>query len=268
MIALEHPGLSIRRQCQLLGLHRSGLYYEPVEERAENLALMALLDRQYTRHPEQGVRRMALHLRDLGHVVNVKRVRRLLRQMGLEAFYPKPRLSIADPAAGRYPYLLKGMAITRPDQVWCADITYVGLPEGFAYLVAIMDWFSRYVIAWELSNSMESAFCVAALERALATCRVPEIHNTDQGSQFTSAEWLGVLEGHGIRVSLDGRGRAFDNIFIERLWRTVKWEHVFLWEHQTMGQLRAGLTDFFEHYNRWRWHSALANQPPAAVYGQ
>lgn len=250
----------------MLGLDRSGLYYEPVAESAENLSLMNLLDRRYTAHPEEGVRRMTRHLRDLGHAVNPKRVRRLLRQMGLEAFYPKPRLSVPDPAAGRYPYLLKGMEINRPDQVWCADITYVGLPEGFAYLVAIMDWFSRYVIAWELSNSMESAFCVNALERALATRRQPEIHNTDQGSQFTSAEWLGLLLGRGIRVSLDGRGRAFDNIVIERLWRTVKWEHVFLWEHRTLPQLRSGLTDFFDHYNHRRRHSALENQPPAAVY--
>jgi len=266
MITLDHPVLSMRRQCRLLGLQRSGLYYEPVEESADNLLLMGLLDRQYTRHPEQGARRMTLHLRDLGHAVNVKRVRRLLRQMGLEAFYPKPRLSIPDPVAGRYPYLLKGLEITRPDQVWCADITYVGLPEGFAYLVAIMDWFSRYVIAWELSNSMESAFCVATLERALATRRQPEIHNTDQGSQFTSAEWLGILESRAIRVSLDGRGRAFDKIFIERLWRTVKWEHVFLREHRSLGELRSGLKDFFAYYNHQRWHSALENQPPAAVY--
>jgi len=263
---LDHPQLSLRQQCQLLGLDRSGLYYEAVPERAENLRLMKLLDRQYTSHPEQGVRRMSLHLRELGHVVNVKRVRRLLRQMGLEAFYPKPRLSIPDPLAGRYPYLLKGMAITEPDQVWCADVTYIGLAEGFAYLVAIMDWFSRYVIAWELSNSMESAFCVAALERALATRRQPEIHNTDQGSQFTSAQWLGLLEERGIRVSLDGRGRAFDNIFIERLWRTVKWEHVFLHEHRTLGELRTGLREFFNYYNRRRWHSALEDQPPAVVY--
>lgn len=265
MIA-EHPQLSLREQCGLLGLHRSGLYYEPVSESAENLLLMNLLDRQYTRHPEQGVRRMTLHLRDLGHTVNPKRVRRLLRQIGLEAFYPKPRLSIPNPAAGRYPYLLKGLKITQPDQVWCADITYVGLPEGFAYLVAIMDWFSRYVLAWEVSNSMESAFCVSALERALSRRRRPEIHNTDQGSQFTCADWLSLLEGRGIRVSMDGRGRAFDNIMIERLWRTVKWEHVFLREHRTIGDLRSGFGEYFDYYNHRRWHSALENQPPAAVY--
>jgi putative transposase len=224
---------------------------------------MNLLDRQYTRHPEQGVRRMTLHLRELGYAVNPKRVRRLLRQMGLEAFYPKPRLSIPDPVAGRYPYLLKGLKITQPDQVWCADITYIGLPEGFAYLVAIMDWFSRYVLAWEVSNSMESAFCVSALERALSR---PEIHNTDQGSQFTSAEWLSLLEGRGIRVSMDGRGRAFDNIMIERLWRTVKWERVFVREHRSIGDLRSGFVEYFDYYNNRRWHSALENQPPAAVY--
>lgn len=263
---VKDPRFSLRQQCRLLGLHRSGVYYEPIPESAENLELMKLLDRQYTRHPEQGVRRMTLHLRELGHGVNPKRVRRLLRQMGLEAFYPKPRLSIPDPVAGRYPYLLKGLQISQPDQVWCADITYVGLPGGFAYLVAIMDWFSRYVIAWELSNSLEGSFCVSALERALSHGRCPEIHNSDQGSQFTSAPWLRVLEGSGIRVSLDGRGRAFDNIFIERLWRTVKWEHVFLYEHRTLEELRRGLEEFFNYYNRRRWHSALANQPPAAVY--
>jgi len=266
IIAPDHPDLSLRKQCQLLGLDRSGLYYEPVPESAENLRLMKLLDQRYTEHPEEGVRRMTLHLRQLGHAVNVKRVRRLLRQMGLEAFFPKRRLSIPDPAAGRYPYLLKGLNITRPDQVWSVDITYIALLGGFAYLVAILDWFSRYVVAWELSNSLEAAFCVAALERALSTGRQPEIQNSDQGSQFTSAEWLGVLNRCGIRVSLDGQGRAFDNIFIERLWRTVKWEHVYLHEYATLSQLRAGLDGYFDHYNHRRWHSSLENQPPAAVY--
>jgi putative transposase len=263
MIAREHNYLSIRRQCELLGLDRSGLYHRRQGERAENLRYMRLLDQHYTEHPEHGVIRMTLHLRDLGYVVNVKRVRRLLRRMGLEAFYPKARLSVPDPAAGRYPYLLKGMAIEAPDQVWCADITYVGLEGGFAYLVAIMDWFSRYVLAWEVSNSLESSFCVSALERALSRRRQPHIHNTDQG---TSAGWLGLLEKHGVRISLDGRGRAFDNIFIERLWRTVKWEHIFLHEYASLGDLRAGLGQFFDYYNRRRWHQGLANQTPAAVY--
>jgi putative transposase len=262
----EEEGISLRRQCELVGIHRSGWYYQATPESAENLLLMKKLDEHYTAYPAHGARRMTLHLRDLGHAVNVKRVRRLLRSMGLEAFYPKPRLSVPARQAARYPYLLKGLEITRPDQVWCADITYVGLREGMAYLVAIMDWFSRYVLAWELSNSMEGAFCVAALERALAGRRQPEIHNTDQGSQFTSAEWLHALESRGIRVSLDGRGRAFDNIFIERLWRTVKWEHIFLREYRSLHELRAGLREFFDFYNHCRWHSSLEDQPPAAVY--
>lgn len=260
--------LSLRQQCGLLGLHRSGLYYEPVGECEENLLLMRLLDEWYMRHPEHGVRRMCLQLRELGYGVNQKRVRRLLRKMGLEAFYPKPRLSIADPVAGRYPYLLRGLEITEPDLVWCADITYVRLANGFAYLVVIMDWFSRYVIAWELSNTLDAGFCVEALQRALKSGRKPVIHNSDQGSQFTSAQWIGVLERAGIRISLDGRGRAFDNIFIERLWRTVKWEHVYLHEYQNVGELRRGLAEYFNYYNNERWHSGLENQRPAAVYKQ
>lgn len=265
MIA-EHPQLSIREQCGLLGLHRSGLYYEPVPESAENLLLMHLLDRQYTEHPEQGVRRMTLHLRDLGHEVNPKRVRRLLRQMGLEAFYPKPRLSIPDPVAGRYPYLLKGLKITRPDQVWCADITYVGLPDGFAYLVAIMDWFSRYVLAWEVSSSLESSFCVSALERALAHGRRPEIHNTDQGSQFTSAEFTGALLAEGIAISMDGKGRATDNAFIERLWRTVKQQCIYRNAPADGHELHRILTEFFAWYNHHRPHQELDGLTPAHLY--
>jgi putative transposase len=266
MVSLDHGALSIRRQCALLGLDRSGLYHQPLGESPEKLRLMRLMDEHDTRHPEHGVRRMVLHLGEQGQRVNPKRARRLLRLMGLEAFYPKPRLSRPDPAAGRYPYLLKGLTIDSPDQVWCADITYIGLQGGWAYLVAIMDWFSRYVLAWEVSNCLESYFCVAALERALAQRRVPEIHNTDQGSQFTSADWLGVLERRGIQISLDGRGRAFDNIFIERLWRTVKWEHVFLHDYGSLDELRCGLGEFFDYYNHQRWHSALENQPPSAVY--
>lgn len=266
MIASEHARLSVRRQCQLLGLDRSGLYHQPAGEKAENLHYMCLLDQHYTEHPEKGVLRMTQHLRALGYGVNVKRVRRLLRRMGLEAFYPKPRLSVPDGAAGRYPYLLKGLAIQEPDQVWCADITYVGLPGGFAYLVAIMDWFSRYVLAWEVSNSLESSFCVSALERALSGRRRPQIHNTDQGRQFTNAAWVDLLERHGVRISLDGRGRAFDNIFIERLWRTVKWEHVYLREYEGLGDLRPGLGEFFDYYNHQRWHQGLANRTPATVY--
>lgn len=263
-----HEPFSIRRQCALLGLDRSGLYHDPLPESAHNQKLMRLLDKEYTRHPVYGVRRMTLFLRQLGHVVNAKRVRRLLRLMGLEAIFPKPRLSIPDPVAGKYPYLLRGLSVDRPDQVWCADITYIGLEEGWAYLVAIMDWFSRYVLAWEVSNTLESAFCVSALERALRNGSVPEIHNTDQGSQFTSSEWIGTLEKAGSRISLDGRGRAFDNIFIERLWRTVKYEHVYLHEFENVARLRASLNGYFREYNYERWHQGLANQVPAKVYGK
>lgn len=229
---------------------------------------MRLLDREYTRHPVYGVRRMKLFLREAGCVVNAKRVRRLLRLMGLEAIFPKPRLSIPDPIAGKYPYLLRGLTVERPDQVWGADITYSGLEEGWAYLVAIMDWFSRYVLAWEVSNTLESAFCVSALERALRKGSAPEIHNTDQGSQFTSAEWIGTLEQAGARISLDGRGRAFDNIFIERLWRTVKYEHVYLHEFASVEHLRQSLKGFFEEYNFRRWHQGIDNRMPAEVYGK
>jgi putative transposase len=259
---------SVRRQCRLLGLDRSGLYHEPWAESAQNQRLMRLLDKEYTRHPVYGVRRMTLFLCQLGWRVNAKRVRRLLRQMGLEAVYPKPRLSVADPVAGKYPYLLRGLSVERPDQVWCADITYIGMEEGWAYLVAIMDWFSRYVLAWEVSNTLESAFCVSALERALRQEGAPEIHNTDQGSQFTSAQWIGTLEKAGARISMDGRGRAFDNIFIERLWRTVKHEHVYLHEFWSVEQLRQSLRGFFEEYNFRRWHQGLANRMPAEVYGK
>lgn len=264
------PGqvFSIRRQCELLGLDRSGLYREPMPESVENQEIMRLLDKEYTRHPIYGVRRMTLCLRELGYAANAKRVRRLLRLMGLEAVFPKPRLSIPDRVAGKYPYLLRGLKVERPDQVWCADITYIGLEEGWAYLVAIMDWFSRYVLAWEVSNTLESAFCVSALERALSRRRRPEIHNTDQGSQFTSAEWIGTLERAGARISLDGRGRAFDNIFIERLWRTVKHEHVYLREFWSVEQLRQSLREFFQEYNFRRWHQGLANRRPAEVYGK
>jgi putative transposase len=256
---------SMRRQCELLGLERSGLYYQPVEESRENQKFMRLLDREYTSHPFYGVRRMTLFLRKLGHGVNGKRVRRLLRLMGLEAIYCKPRLSLPDPVAGKYPYLLRRVKVERPDQVWCADITYIGLEDGWTYLVAVMDWFSRYVLAWELSNTLESGFCVNALEQALAGGRKPEIHNTDQGSQFTSADWIGTLEKAGARISLDGRGRAFDNIFIERLWRTVKYEHVYLQEFWSVAQLRKSLEAYFEEYNFKRWHQGLDNRAPAEV---
>ena len=225
MIEPDHARLSVRKQCRLLGLARSGLFYEQRGESAENLALMRLIDEAYTQWPFYGVRKMTAHLGRQGHAVNVKRVRRLMRVMGLEAIYPKKRLSLSGEGHKRYPYLLSGVEVVRPDQVWSADITYVRLRGGFVYLVAILDWRSRYVLSWALSATLESEFCVRALEEALRDAR-PEVFNTDQGVQFTSEAFTGVLGGVGIAISMDGRGRVFDNIFSERLWRTVKYEEV------------------------------------------
>ncbi len=227
MIRKDRPHLSLSRQCRLLGISRSGLYYKTRETTAENLDLMRLMDEQYLRTPFYGSRRMTVHLQRLGHCVNRKRVRRLMRIMGLEAIYPKPRTSVPHPGHRIYPYLLRGMEITRPNQVWAADITYVPMARGFMYLVAILDWATRKVLAFRVSNSMEAEFCVEALKEALTKHGRPEIFNTDQGSQFTSQAFTGVLEAHEVRISMDGRGRCYDNIFIERLWRTVKYELMF-----------------------------------------
>ena len=265
-----HPSIPVSRQCQLLGLARSSLYAVPAPESAENLTLMRLLDKQYLDTPFYGALRMTAWLNRQGHAVNVKRVRRLLRLMGLEAIYPKPRrtlTSIEDPAAKKYPYLLKGMTIDHPDQVWAADITYVPLTTGWAYLVAILDWFSRHVLAWKLSVTLETDFCLTALDRALATGRQPEIFNTDQGCQFTSAALTGRLEEAGIAISRDGRGRAFDNIFVERLWRTVKYEDVYIHDYETPAEARLGFSRYFPFYNFQRLHQALDYCTPAEVYG-
>jgi len=231
---------------------------------------MRLLDRQYLQTPFYGVLRMTAWLARQGRRVNAKRVRRLMRLMGLEALYPKPgkmSLSDGDPAARKYPYLLGGLIIDRPDHVWAADITYVPLLSGWAYLVAIMDWFSRHVIAWDLSMTLESDFCVAALQRALATGRKPKIFNTDQGSQFTSGGFTDALLSREIAISMDGRGRAYDNIFIERLWRTVKYEDVYLHDYQTMGEAKLGLGRYFGFYNFQRLHQSLGYRTPAEAYG-
>jgi len=227
---------------------------------------MRLLDEQYTRTPYYGIRRMTAWLqKSLGKEVNHKRVARLLRQMGLEAVYPKPHLSRPDAGHKIYPYLLRGVAIERPNQVWSTDITYVRLRAGYVYLVAVMDWFSRYVLAWDISNSMESGFCVAALRSALKKAR-PAIFNTDQGSQFTSDEWTGTLMNAGVRISMDGRGRALDNAFIERLWRSVKYEDLYLREYPDGHALHAGLTRYFRFYNHERPHSALDYRTPASCH--
>ncbi len=266
MIRKDHPHLSVSRQCRLLGANRSGLYYKPKEVTAENLALMRLLDEQYLRTPFYGSRRMKVHLGRLGHSVNRKRVQRLMRIMGLEAIYPKPRTSVPHPGHRIHPYLLRGMEIVRPNQVWAADITYVPMARGFMYLVAILDWATRKVLAFRVSNSMEADFCVEALQEALAKHGRPEIFNTDQGSQFTSQAFTGVLEAHDVKISMDGRGRCYDNIFIERLWRTVKYEYLHLHAFDGGTDLRQGLREWFRWYNQQRPHQGLDYQTPDEVY--
>ncbi len=257
----------MRRQCQLLGVNRAHFYYEGRAETSENLLLMRLLDEQYTRHPFYGVRRMTAWLKLQGHGVNAKRVRRLLRKMGLLAMYPKPSLSQPAPGAQVYPYLLRGVEIARANQVWSADITYIRLLSGFIYLVAIMDWYSRYVLAWEVSNTLESSFCVAALDRALQQAE-PEVFNSDQGAQFTSLVFTKRLTERDIQISMDGRGRALDNIFVERLWRSVKYEEVYLKDYRHAPEAITGLRAYFEFYNRERLHQSLNYQTPEAVYRQ
>jgi len=265
MIELKHASLSVRRQCELLDLARSGLYYESRGEPPENVKLMRLIDEAYTRWPFYGVRRMTAWLRREGHAINPKRVRRLMRLMALEAIYAKPRLSASGKAHKRYPYLLRDVVVERADQVWSADITYLRLRGGFLYLVAILDWYSRRVISWELSASLESDFCVRALEAALCIS-TPEIFNTDQGVQFTSEAFTGVLEDRKIAISMDGRGRAFDNIFSERLWRTVKYEEVYLKDYADEAEARRELRRYFRFYNQERLHQGLDYHTPAEAY--
>ena len=267
MVEPDHPQLSVRRQCELLGLSRSSLYYEPASETAVNLRLMRLLDQEYTAHPFLGSRRLTAWLIEQGEEVNRKRVQRLMRLMGLEAIYPKPKLSAARTGHRIYPYLLRQVRIDRPDQVWSTDITYVPLAQGFMYLAAIIDWFSRYVIAWRLSNTLDGSFCLEMLEEALRRGR-PEVFNTDQGVQFTAQAWTGRLESAGVAVSMDGKGRCLDNVFVERLWRTVKYEDIYLWGYEGVPQLRQGLGRYFPYYNQERLHQALDYRTPASVYQQ
>lgn len=240
-IELNHPELSVSRQCELLGVSRSGLYYRPRGEDADNERLMRLIDERYTLTPFYGVAKMTACLRRGGEAVNPKRVRRLMRLMGLEAIYPKPRLSVQNKANPVYPYLLKGMTIDRPNQVWATDITYIRMCRGWVYLAAVMDWFSRYVLSWEVCTTLDVSFCLAALDKSLERGR-PRIFNTDQGSQFTSAAFTGKLQEAGVRISMDGKGRAYDNIFVERLWRSVKYEEVYLHEYQTLVSNYLGTT--------------------------
>jgi putative transposase len=256
----EHGELSIRRQCELLDLERSSYYYQPAEETPENLALMRAIDEEYLRHPFYGSRRLA---HALG--VNRKRVQRLMRIMGLVAIGPKPRTTRRAKEHKIYPYLLRNVEVTRPDQVWSTDITYIPLASGYLYLTAVLDWYSRYVLAWRLSPTLEGTFCVEALKEALGISQ-PDIFNTDQGSQFTSTAFTSRLEERGIAISMDGRGRALDNAFIERLWRTVKYEDVYLHEYDTGADALGGLKRYWRFYNQARPHQSLAYRTPAEVY--
>ena len=264
MVNRQHPSLSVVSQCRLLGISRSGLYYQPAGISEEDLTLMKLIDRQYLATPFYGARKIAAWLKSQGQRVNRKRVRRLMRMMGLKAIYRRPRISQPAPGHKIYPYLLNGMKITRPNQVWAADITYIPMARGFLYLIAIIDWYSRYVLAWRLSNTLDADFCVEALEEALRKGR-PDIFNTDQGAQFTSEAFTGLLEQNGVRISMDGKGSYNDNLFIERLWRTVKYEEVYLKAYQDGRDARAGIGDYFRFYNTERPHQALGYRTPAEV---
>ncbi len=257
--------MSVRRQCELLGLNRSSLYYEPASETSEDLGLMRRIDEQYTACPFYGSRRMSAWLIEQGEEVNRKRVQRLMRVMGLEAIYPKPRLSLAGKGHRIYPYLLRGVNIVRPDQVWSTDITYVPMSSGFMYLAAVIDWYSRYVITWRLSNTLDGSFCVEMLEEALRLGK-PEVFNTDQGVQFTASAFTGRLESAGVAVSMDGRGRALDHVFVERLWRGVKYEDIYIQCYESVPELHRGLARYFAFYNDERLHQALSYRTPAAVY--
>jgi len=265
MVDRGYDKISIRRQCQLLGVNRSKFYYQPQPVSVETLDIMDRIDRQYTETPFYGVERMTAQLERDGLVIGHNRVRRLMRLMGLMAIYPKPNGSKSHPEHGIYPYLLRDVTIERANQVWSADITYIRLVAGFLYLVAILDWFSRYVLSWALSNTLDSLFCTEALERALRIAR-PQVFNTDQGSQFTSRDFTSILERAGVSISMDGRGRVFDNIFSERLWRTVKYEEVYLNEYRDGRQATEGLGRYFDFYNNRRPHQSLGYRTPAEVY--
>jgi putative transposase len=268
MIDSEHPSLSIARQCQLVSISRSGFYYQPSGESELNLTLMRLIDEQHMHTPFYGARQMVRHLRREGYVVSRKRVRRLMQKMGLCVVYQRPRTTVPAVDHEVYPYLLGNLVIERPNQVWCADITYISMRRGFMYLVAIMDWVSRKVLAWRLSNTMDTEFCIEALEEALGKYGKPEIFNTDQGSQFTSPRFTRVLKEAGAKISMDGKGRWMDNVFIERLWRSLKYECVYLHAFETGTEARNGIGAWMKFYGAQRPHSALAALTPDEAYAE
>ena len=267
MIEPDHPRRSIVRQCELVAISRSGFYHRPAGETALNLELMRLIDAQFLETPWYGSRQMARHLRHEGYGAGRKRVRRLMARMGLAPIYQRPRTSVPHPEHRVFPYLLRDLVIGRPNQVWRADITDLPMRRGFLYLVAVMDWATRKVLAWRVSNTLEAEFCLEALEEALARFGRPESFNTDQGGQFTSPRFTGVLQEAGVRISMGGRGRWLDNVFIERLWRSLKYECVYLHAFETGSELRAGLASWVGYYNAGRPHSALAGRTPDEAYG-
>lgn len=274
MIEPDHPSLSVARQCELVSISRSSFYYQPVGETAENLTLMRLpeasasseIDAQFLETPWYGSRQMARHLRRDGQKVGRKRVRCLMAVMGLVPIYQRPRTTVPNPEHRIWPYLLRGVVINRPNQVWCTDLTYIPMRRGFLYLVAVMDWATRKVLSWRVSNTMDVEFCVEALQEALTRFGRPEIFNSDQGSQFTSPRFTNVLKAAGVRISMDGRGRWMDNVFIERLWRSLKYECIYLHAFETGSELRAGLSRWIGYYNARRPHSSLAGCTPDEAY--
>ena len=268
LVDRDDPVLPVAAQCRLLKIARSTLYYRPAAVEPDDLALMRRMDELYLTSPFYGSRRMVAVLRREGLIVNRKRVRRLMRLMGLEAIYQKPNTSQGHPDHKVYPYLLRGLSIEQPNQVWCADITYIPMARGFVYLVAVMDWFSRRVLSWRLSITMEAEFCVEAVQEALAKHGRPEIFNTDQGAQFTSADFRGALERRGVRISMDGRGRYLDNIFIERLWRSLKYEEIFLKAYGSPAEARGGIGAWLTFYNDERPHQALSYHTPAEIFAR
>ena len=264
----NHERLSIRRQCELLDIHRSGLYYVDKPRVSDDLELMNRIDSVYTRSPFYGSRKIARELAiELDYAINRKKIQRLMREMGIHGIAPGPNTSKPHPQHKIYPYLLRNYAIQKSNQVWSTDITYIPMNRGYMYLVAVIDWFSRYVLSWELSNTQDIEFCLEALNNAISQ-GTPEIFNSDQGSQFTSERFTGVLKSEGIKISMDGRGRALDNIFVERLWRTVKYENVYLNDYQSVSDLRHGLKDYFDFYNQKRLHQSLSYLTPAQVHFQ
>jgi putative transposase len=260
--------LPITRQCDLAGVNRSRFYLPDLSEAPDEdeLVLLAEIDAEYTRHPFYGSRKMVVFLRNKGYSINRKRVQRLMKTLGLAGMAPGPNTSKSHPEHKIYPYLLRGLEVIHPNQVWSTDITYVRMERGFAYLVAVIDWYSRKVLAWRLSNTLDSGFCIDCLEQALRIYGTPEIFNTDQGCQFTSEAFIAILELHGIAISMDGRGRALDNIFVERLWRSVKYEDIYLKSYVNMGDLQVGLAEYFQFYNVERTHQSLNNKTPDKVY--